>query len=148
VAHTQTAELVVSRAQRFGTPHLGPYAPMINTRACILATLVGTVLQLAMVLAGHTNASIAGLFPVGGMGISLLAGLAYTALARGGGARPALIGGALAGGACALIGIAVSCVLGDVSPSVLVYGTASSAVTGALGGWLGRFLPAPTATNV
>lgn len=121
---------------------------MINTRACVLATLVGTVLQLAMVLAGHANALIAGLFAVGGMGISLLAGVAYSVLARGSAMRPALIGGAVAGGVCALIGIAVSCALGNVSPSVLLYGTASSAVTGALGGWLGRFLPAPTATSV
>jgi hypothetical protein len=120
---------------------------MINTRACVLATLAGTLLQLAMVLAGHTNASIAALFAAGGVGISLLAGLAYAALARGGAARPALVGGAVAGGLCALIGIAVSCALGDVSPGVLLYGTASSAVSGAAGGWLGRFLPAPTTTS-
>ena len=29
---------------------------MINSRAVVLATVVGTVLQLAMVLAGHSNA--------------------------------------------------------------------------------------------
>jgi hypothetical protein len=120
---------------------------MINTRAGIRATLVGSVLQLAMVIVGHTHASVANLFAVGGMGISLLAGVAYAVMARGGVARSALVGGAVAGGACALLGIGVSCALGDVSPSVLLYGTASSAVTGAIGGWLGRFLPGTSVAN-
>ncbi|MDB4898952.1 MAG: hypothetical protein JWN53_760, partial [Gemmatimonadetes bacterium] len=37
-----------------------------------------------MVVAGHTNPSVAALFAVGGMGISLLAGVAYAMWARGG----------------------------------------------------------------
>lgn len=50
------------------------------------------------------------------------------------------VGGAIAGAACALIGIAVSYLLGDVAVTVLVLGTVSSAVTGAIGGWSGRFV--------
>ena len=37
----------------------------MNTRALIIATVVGTVLQLAMVLAGHSNAAIAQLLADG-----------------------------------------------------------------------------------
>lgn len=112
---------------------------MLNSRAVAIATVAGTVLQLAMVIAGHSNASIAQLFAVGGMGISLLAGVLYARLAGTGSAGSYATGGMIAGGACALIGIAVSYLLGDVTALILVAGTLSSAVTGALGGWLGRF---------
>jgi hypothetical protein len=114
---------------------------MLNSRAAVIATVGGTVLQVGMVVAGHSNPSIAQLFAVGGMGISLIAGVAYAVFARSDSAGAAATGGAIAGGACALIGICVSYLLGDVSMSVLALGTASSAVTGAIGGWLGSFLP-------
>ena len=113
---------------------------MLNTRALILATVLGTVLQVAMVVAGHTNKSIAGLFAVGGMGFSLIAGLAYAMWARGSSTASLAIGGLAAGALCAFIGIFVSYCLGDVPASLLALGTLSSAVTGALGGWLGKFL--------
>ena len=111
---------------------------MVNSRAVTTATVIGTVLQLAMVLAGHSNASIAAMFAVGGMGISLVAGVIYAAQARGGSAGSAAIGGLIAGGVCALIGIVVSYALGDVTALILVAGTLSSAVTGAIGGLVGR----------
>lgn len=113
---------------------------MLNTRALLLATLLGTVLQVAMVVAGHTNKSIAGMFAIGGMGFSLIAGLAYAMWARGESAASLAVGGLIAGALCALIGIFVSYRLGDVPASLLALGTISSAVTGALGGWLGKFL--------
>lgn len=111
------------------------------TRAITMATVVGTVAQVAMVVAGHYHAEVAALFAVLGMAISLAAGAAVPVLARGavlsrGGAAGA---GAVAGGVCALLGIAVSYALGDVPAAVLAFGTASSAVTGALGGLLGRW---------
>ena len=112
---------------------------MLNSRAGTVATVVGTVLQLAMVIAGHTNASIAQMFAVGGMGISLVAGVVYAKLAGAGSAGSYAVGGMIAGGVCALIGICVSYLLGDVPAFILAVGTLSSAVTGALGGWLGRF---------
>jgi hypothetical protein len=111
---------------------------MLNSRAGTVATVVGTVLQLAMVLAGHTNASIAQMFAVGGMGISLVAGVVYAKLAGAGTAGSYAVGGLIAGGVCALIGICVSYLLGDVSAFILLAGTLSSAVAGAIGGWLGR----------
>ena len=108
-------------------------------RALIVATVIGTVLHTAMVVAGHSNKSIANLFAVGGMSLSLIAGVIYAALA-GGPTGSAILGGVIAGGICALNGIAVSFGLKDVPASLLALGTASSAVTGAIGGWLGRFL--------
>ncbi len=113
---------------------------MVNTRALAIATLVGTVLQVAMVVLGHSDKSIASLFAVGGMGISLLAGAVYTWKARDQSASGLALGGSVAGGACAFVGILVSYLYGDVHPSLLLLGTGSSAVTGALGGWLGRFI--------
>ena len=49
---------------------------MLNRSALAQASLVGTVLQIAMVVAGHANKSIAGLFAIGGMGFSLKIGRA------------------------------------------------------------------------
>jgi hypothetical protein len=115
---------------------------MVNTRAVLIAAIVGTVLQVAMVVAGHSNKSIAGLFAVGGMGLSLLAGLLYAFIARESGASLGnlAIGGAIAGGVCAFIGILVSHLMGDVPASLLLLGTVSSVVTGAIGGAIGKLL--------
>jgi hypothetical protein len=106
----------------------------MNNRSLLIATLAGTVLQVAMVVAGHTNPTIKGLFAVGGMGLSLLAGALYAALSRPVAKGSAATGGALAGALCGLLGIAVSYMLGDVPASLLALGTLSSGVTGAIGG--------------
>jgi hypothetical protein len=108
-------------------------------------TLIGTGLQLLMVIAGHYSPAIAQMFAAGGMGISALVGV----LAALGG-RPASLGsaagrGAVAGGVCAFVGILVSYFLGDVPAAVLGFGTAGSAVTGALGGLVGKVLSARAA---
>jgi hypothetical protein len=116
---------------------------MLNSRAVAVATIIGTVLQVVMVLAGHSNKSIAGLFAVGGMSFSLVAGLAYAMLARGGPTSSLIIGGMVAGAVCALIGIFISYRLGDVPATLMLLGTVSSAVTGALGGWVGKLLFRP-----
>lgn len=109
-------------------------------RALLVASAVGTVLQTAMVVAGHSNRSIARLFAVGGMTLSLVAGVIYAFLARDGTAGSVVVGGVLAGAICAFIGIAVSFALGDVPVSLLALGTLSSAVTGAIGAWLGKLV--------
>lgn len=110
----------------------------IRKDALIRSTAVGTVLQLAMVVSGHFMAGIALLFGPLGMVISLVAGLLY---GRWSGPEGAVPGGALAGGICAILGIAVSFGLGDVTAVILAFGTISSAVAGMLGGWLGaRFM--------
>lgn len=113
---------------------------MLSPRALLLATLIGTVLQVAMVVAGHSNKSVASMFAVGGMGLSLIAGLLYALWARGDGTSSIIAGGLVAGAVCAFLGILVSHLLGDVPRSLLALGTISSAVTGALGGWLGTLL--------
>src|SRR6476646_10115291 len=86
----------------------------MSSRSLLIASLVGTLLQVVMVVAGHSSPAIKGLFAFGGMGISLVAGVI-----------------------CAFIGILVSYLLGDVPGLLLLMGTLSSAVTGAIGGLLG-----------
>jgi hypothetical protein len=113
---------------------------MINTRALVLASTLGTALQVAMVVAGHSNASDAALYAVGGMGFSLIAGLAYAMWARDGSASSLAVGGLASGAICAFIGIFVAYLFGDVPMSLLALGTVSSAVTGAIGGLFGKFL--------
>lgn len=111
--------------------------------AMIKWMLIGSALQLMMVISGHYNEFIAqNVFAIGGMTISLLAGagVGRTAASLGGGARD----GAIVGGACALVGIAVSVVLGDVSAAILLVGTVSSTVTGAIGGLAAAFLGGAT----
>lgn len=112
----------------------------MNIRLILTTLAVATLVQLAMVMAGHYVPVIKNnVFALGGMAISLAAGLAYARLAAQGWV-PSLTGGALVGGACALIGISVSLALKDVPPMVLALGTLSSAVTGAIGGAIGRLL--------
>ena len=112
----------------------------MNLQALFVAGGVGLLLQLAMVWAGHRNAFVRNyLFALGGMTISLSAGLIYGHVA-GEPWGPSLVGGALAGGGCALAGILVSFVLKDVPVAVLAFGTLASAATGALGAVLGRLL--------
>jgi hypothetical protein len=117
---------------------------MIDTRQLQIATAVGTVLQLAMVVAGHFVPAVSLYFAVGGMAISAVAGLLYGRNAAG--LAGAALGGAIAGGVCALIGIAVSCALADVAAMVLLLGTFASAVTGLIGGVVGRIVPGVRAT--
>lgn len=117
---------------------------MLNARALTIAIIVGTILQVVMVVLGHSNKSIASLFAVGGMGFSLIAGLLYAWNSRGAPASSLAVGGLIAGGVCAFIGILVSYFLRDVPASLLLLGTISSMVTGALGGWLGKFLSRAT----
>ena len=98
------------------------------------ATIIGTLLQLAMVVSGHWVEFIKlNVFAVGGMLISALAGVIF-ARSAGLDRKKSAIQGAIVGGLCALIGIAVSFFLGDVPANILALGTLSSAVTGAIGG--------------
>jgi hypothetical protein len=110
---------------------------MLNSRALLIATIVGTVLQVAMVVASHSNKS-RNLFAVGGMGFS-----------------PSRIVYAVTGAAerrrrwrsadCSPERCAPSsasscrtcCTTFDVA---LALGTVSSAVTGAIGGAIGKFV--------
>jgi hypothetical protein len=113
---------------------------MLNNRALIQGTVIGTVLQLAMVISGHFVPSIAALFAPVGMGISLVAGLMYAKAAAPGTTGNMALGGLAAGGLCAFIGIVVSYLLGDVPAMIIAMGTCGSAVTGAIGGVIGKYL--------
>jgi hypothetical protein len=116
----------------------------MKTQPLVMATLIGTVLQIAMVVAGHWIPAVQGAFMFGGLGLSFIAGAIYELRARGswGGAAA---GGIIAGGASALAGIAVSWLLGDVPATLLLLGTAGSAVTGLLGSAAARLFPKPKA---
>jgi len=112
----------------------------MNRKALINAIVIGTVLQLARMGPGHFIPFVkAKVFRLGGMAISLVAGLLYARAAKG--AWPdSLLGGGIAGLVCAVIGIAVSVLLGDTAPAILLFGTLSSAVTGLIGGAVGKLL--------
>jgi hypothetical protein len=113
----------------------------MDRNALILSLVIGTLIQLAMIVIGHFVPVVRDkVFMIGGLLISLVAGLIYAKLAAGSGWPMALAGGALTGGACALIGIGASVVWGDTVPFILVAGTLSSAVTGAIGGAIGKLL--------
>lgn len=101
--------------------------------------VVGTVLQVIMVVAGHSDPDLQEWFAIGGMGISALAGFMAATHSRAWGA--VMTAGGLAGGVSALIGIGVSVVLGDVPETLLLFGTLASLVTGVIGGVLARALP-------
>ncbi len=107
-------------------------------RTLLRATLIGTALQLVLAILGHYDARVARWFAAMGMFLSLVAGFLFGrwsgALGKGGAAG----GGAVAGAVCAVIGILESYFLKDVPAWVIAFGPASSAVTGALGGFLGR----------
>ena len=110
----------------------------LSNRALVMATVIGAILQVAMTTIGHSNPAVKGIFAVGGLGISLIAGILYVVISTEVIIRDNVVGGAIAGGVCAFIGIFVSWQLKDVPGSLLLLGTVSSAVTGAIGGWLGR----------
>ena len=107
-------------------------------RGLVRATLIGTVLQLAMVVAGHYDATVAKLFAAMGMLLSLVAGFLAGRWSAGLGRGGAAVSGVVAGGACAFIGILESFYLGDVTAAVIVFGTTGSGIAGAIGGFLGR----------
>lgn len=107
--------------------------------ALVTATAIGTVLQVAMVVIGHFVPAVAALFGPLGTLLSLVAGVLYARLS-GAALGPAATGGAIAGAACALIGVAISLALGDVTAVILAIGTVSGIVAGAIGGAAGSFL--------
>lgn len=100
----------------------------------VTMTAWGTASQLAMVISGHYIEFIRlNVFAIGGMAISMIVG-AMWAMKEAGSKGSAFGGGALVGGVCAIIGIALSVILGDVPAGVLAFGTLGSAFTGGLGG--------------
>lgn len=112
----------------------------MNKDSLIIATTIGLILQLAMVIIGHYVPAIREKgFAIGGMFFSLVAGLVYARMVQAGWGG-ALGGGAIAGGVCAILGIAVSVALEDVPAQILLLGTAASVVTGLIGGAVGKLI--------
>ena len=111
----------------------------MNRNALLFATLIGAAAQVAMVVIGHFVPAVRGVYIWGGLGLSLVAGLLYAWKARGGWGD-ALIGGLIAGGVSAVVGIVVSYLLKDVPLSLIALGGGSSAVTGLIGGGIGKLM--------
>lgn len=112
----------------------------MSRESLIVATAIGLILQLIMVVAGHYVPAIRDKgFAIGGMLISLIAGIVYARLAAAGWSG-ALGGGAVAGGVCAILAIAVSVTLKDVPAQILAVGTLASVITGLIGGATGRLV--------
>jgi hypothetical protein len=112
----------------------------MDTRALITATVIGTVLQIAMIAAGHYVPFVRDkVFMLGGLALSLIAGVIYAKMVAANWPLT-LAGAAIAGGLCALIGIAASVALKDTPPMILVVGTLSSVATGVIGGSVGKLI--------
>ncbi|MBS0298107.1 MAG: hypothetical protein JSR45_17550 [Proteobacteria bacterium] len=105
----------------------------------LIATGAGTLLQVLMVVVGHWVEPVRGMYLWGGLAISAAAGVLYAWRVHPGWAW-ALLGGVISGGVCAFLGILVSFLLGDVPAMILVVGTLSSAVTGVIGGAIGKLI--------
>ena len=111
---------------------------MVDHRALQRAILVGTLFQVVAVLIAHFSPWIethALLF--GGMMISATMGYLYAQEVARGYVKGAC-GGAMAGGVCAVIGIAPSVLLGDMTLKMLVVRVLISVLTGAVGGIYGQ----------
>ena len=112
----------------------------MTRRAFFVAGCACFVAGLIMTIAGHYIAFVRNdVFAIGGMLISLAAGLIYARLARGGW-RDSLVGGAASGAIGSLLAIAVSFALGDVPAFVLLVGTGASVVTGMIDAAIGRLI--------
>jgi hypothetical protein len=114
----------------------------MNRTAFRTALIATTVLQAAMVLAGHVNDPVKAQFALLGTGLSLLGGIAWTVLGKPDW-KGAAIGGAVVGGLSALLGIIISWALGVVEPIILLIGTSSSLAAGIVGAAAARLFVRP-----
>lgn len=111
-----------------------------GSKPMLTSAVLGTILQLIMVVVGHYVPQVASLFPVLGTSIGGVAGLLNGLWSKTGTQATAAVGGAVAGGAGGLIGTIVSNLLGDVPVSTLAVGTGASAAAGVVGSLIGKFL--------
>ena len=118
--------------------------PGRQSTALLKSTALGTLLQLIMIVLGHFAPTLTGLYAEGGLAISGVTGLLYSIWGGKDSLGGAALGGAAAGGLSAFVGILASHFMGDVPVTLLSVGTAGSAVTGAIGGMVGRVLSTPS----
>ena len=121
----------------------------MEQRAFRLATAIATGLQLAMVGVGVVYPVLErdNLYPIFGTILAVLAGWLFARWAPGPALKPALVGGALAGGISSLLGVLFATLLqvSTLSPlTTILIATVTGAVAGAVGGFFGRlFGPRP-----
>jgi ABC-type uncharacterized transport system permease subunit len=101
-------------------------------------TMIGTVLQVAMVLLGKVSPEVGQNFAIGGTTIAAVTGVLASLMNRQPAMGGALGGGAIAAGVSALIGTVVSMATGQTGTDTILIGTGSSVVAGALGGVVGQ----------
>lgn len=111
---------------------------MIKIGPLMRAMLVGTVLQVAMYGLGHFSRWVAvNVFDFGAMMISASAGYLY-AMETGNGFFSGATAGAIVGGLCGFVGIALSAALGDSFVAYIATATAIAVMIGAVGGLFGQ----------
>ncbi|MBU6442869.1 MAG: hypothetical protein KGR48_03070 [Alphaproteobacteria bacterium] len=111
---------------------------MIETGTLVRATLVGIILQAAMYVLGHFSHWIAtNVFDFGAMMISASAAYLY-ALGTGRGYLTGATAGAVIGGTCGFLGIALSAFLGDSRVGYIPTATTIAVFVGAVGGIFGQ----------
>ena len=101
-------------------------------------TMIGTVLQVAMVLLGKVSPEVGQNFAIGGTTIAAATGVLASLMNRQPAMGGALGGGAIAAGVSALIGTVVSMATGQTGTDTIMIGTGSSVVAGAIGGVVGQ----------
>lgn len=111
---------------------------MIEFRALLRATFVGVVIEIVMVMIAHFVPWLRAhyyLFAL--MMIAATAGYIYAA-DTGRGFFASATAGAIAGGICGFVALAISVALHDVVSTLLPIDTAVCVVTGAVGGLWGQ----------
>ncbi|HEY3637775.1 MAG TPA: hypothetical protein VGK90_06450 [Rhizomicrobium sp.] len=110
----------------------------LDGKALRRAIFVGTLLQVAFVLLAHFSGWIGtNAFLFAGMMISATAGYLYAQDVSKGYAMGAY-GGAIVGVLCAIIGIGLSVLIGDMTVPVFLIRDLISLLTGAVGGIYGQ----------
>jgi len=110
----------------------------LEQAALLRAMIVGTVLQLLLAILAHLSAWVAlHALLFGAMMISAVSGYLY-ALDTAKGFAAGATGGVISGGVCGLFGVALSVVIGDTDPGLLVQNFMIFAFTGGIGGLFGQ----------
>jgi hypothetical protein len=111
---------------------------MIDARILQRAVIVGTVLQVALVLLSHFLPWVhAHVLQFGAMMISAISGYLY-AMDFGAGFGRGMLGGAIAGAVCGAVSIAATLLLKDAPVGAAALWIAVYAVTGLAGGFWGQ----------
>jgi len=107
-----------------------------------LVTVLGSLLQVAMVLLGLAFPALqrGNFYPIGGTLLALGAGFLFARWVALRQLLPALVGGGLVGGLSSCLGLVAAAVTGQASPGPVVtvlIGTLTGLVAGSVGGFFG-----------